>query len=168
MVVHGPVRTNGVYHAERMHQKRVQRTWALIAIGAALSAVGLVQVFLINADMTRIEQAGPERLALAGSTVAHFVPSLLANFQRAQQPPNTVTLITADDPRHSVAYVNDKQALERWAALSGLALSILFVGLQERIPNSTATVRSPTGTDLSRLLILLSITYGALSIFESS
>jgi hypothetical protein len=117
--------------------------------------------------MTRLEQSGPARFALAGDTLAHFMPSLLENFQRAQQPPNTVTLITADDPRHSAAFINDKRALERWTAFAGLALAILFVGLEERIPSSTARDRSPTGTDLSRLLILLSVSYGALSIFES-
>jgi hypothetical protein len=167
MAVHGPVRANGTYHADVVQQQRAQRTRLLIGAGAVLTAIGLVQVVLINADMTHLEQAGPVRLALAGDTVAHFVPSILANFQRAQQPPNAVTLITADDPRHSVPFVNDKRALERWTAFTGLALSVLFIGLQERIPNSTASARSPTGTDLSRLLILVSITYGALSIFES-
>lgn len=167
MAVHGPVHANGTYHAELTQQRRVQRTRALIGAGALLTLIGLAQVILINSDMTRIEQAGPERLALAGNVVAHFVPSILSNFQRAQQPPNTVTLITADDPRHSVAFVNDKRALERWTAFSGLTLAVLFIGLQERIPTSTASVRSPTGTDLSRLLILVSVAYGALSIFES-
>jgi hypothetical protein len=117
--------------------------------------------------MTRIEQSGPQQFSLAGSTLAHFMPSLLENFQRAQQPPNTVTLITADDPRHSPAFVNDKRALERWVAFTGMALAVLFIGLEERIPLSTAHERSPTGTDLSRLLILVSVTYGALSIFET-
>jgi len=139
----------------------------LIAIGAVLGAIGLLQVILINADMSRIEQSGPLRLALAGDAVAHFVPSILANFQRAQQAPNTVSVVSGDDPRHSVAFVNDKRALERWVAFTGLALAVLFIGLQERIPNSTANPRSPTGTDLSRMLILVSITYGALSIFET-
>jgi hypothetical protein len=46
-------------------------------------------------------------------------------------------------------------------------LAILFIGLEERIPSSTARARSPTGTDLSRMLILLSVAYGALSLFES-
>jgi hypothetical protein len=136
-------------------------------VGALVALIGGVQVLLVNADMTRLEQQGPARLALAGDVVAHFVPSILANFQRAQQPPNTVTLVTAEDPRHSPAFVNDKRALERWAALTGLGLAILFIGLENRIPNSTAGPRSPTGTDLSRLLILVSLTYGALSIFES-
>jgi hypothetical protein len=139
----------------------------LIGVGAVLSALGLLQVFLINADMTRIEQSGPPRFSLAGDTVAHFTPSILENFQRAQAPPNTVTLITADDPRHSPAFVNDKRALERWAAFSLLALAVLFIGLEARIPNTTVQPRSPTGTDLSRLLILIGLTYGALSIFEA-
>jgi hypothetical protein len=167
MAVHGPVHANGTYDADVTQHRRLQRTRVLIGVGAVLTAVGLLQVVVINADMSRIEQAGPQRLALAGDTLAHFVPSILANFQRAQQPPNTVTLVTADDPRHSVPFVNDKRALERWAAFTGLALAVLFIGLQERVPNSTANPRSPTGTDLSRLLILVSIAYGALSIFES-
>jgi hypothetical protein len=167
MAVHGPTRTNGTYHAAVAHQERERRTRLLIGLGTALALVGAVQVLTINAEMSRLEQAGPQRLALAGSVVAHFVPSILANFQRAQQPPNTVTFINADDPRHSVAFVDDKRALERWTALTGLALAVLFVGLQERMPYSTASPRSPTGTDLSRLLILVSLTYGALSIFES-
>jgi len=167
MAVHGPVRANGTYDAGISQHKRVQRTRMLIAIGAVLGAIGLLQVILINADMSRIEQSGPLRLALAGDAVAHFVPSILANFQRAQQAPNTVSVVSGDDPRHSVAFVNDKRALERWVAFTGLALAVLFIGLQERIPNSTANPRSPTGTDLSRMLILVSITYGALSIFET-
>jgi len=167
MAVQGPTRTNGTYHAAVTHKQRVQRTRLLIGIGAALALIGLAQVFLINAEMSSIEQAGPQRLALAGDAVAHFVPSILSNFQRAQQPSSTVTFIAADDPRHSAAFVSDKRALERWTAFTGLALAVLFVGLQERLPNSTVNPRSPTGTDLSRLLILLSLTYGALSIFES-
>ena len=65
MAVHGPVRTNGTYDAGVSQHKRVQRTRMLIAIGAVLGAIGLLQVGLINADMSRIEQAGPLRLALA-------------------------------------------------------------------------------------------------------
>jgi hypothetical protein len=167
MAVHGPIQTNGTYHAEEVHKQRVLRTRWLIGVGAVLSVLGLLQMALINADMTHIEQSGPPRLALAGDTLAHFMPSILQNFQRAQQAPNTVTVISADDPRHSVPFVNDKRALERWAAFTGLALSVLFIGLQSRIPESTSRPGSPTGTDLSRLLILVSITYGALSIFES-
>jgi hypothetical protein len=160
-------RTNGTYHAAVAQRERVRRMRVLIGIGAVLSLIGIAQVALINADMTRIEQSGPARLALAGDTIAHFMPSILENFQRAQAPPNTVTLITADDPRHSPAFVADKQALERWTAITGLALAVLFVGLESRIPTSTVQPKSPTGTDLSRLLILVSLTYGALSIFES-
>lgn len=167
MAVEGPAGTNGTYHAQVVQRERSRRTRLLIGIGGLLSLIGVVQVLLINADMTRIEQTGPQRLSLAGDTLAHFMPSLLQNFQRAQAPPNTVTLITADDPRHSAPFVNDKRALERWTAFSGLALAVLFIGLQERIPQSTAHERSPTGTDLSRMLILISVTYGALSIFES-
>jgi hypothetical protein len=167
MAVEGPSRTNGTYHAPDVQRERSRRIRWLVGIGGVLSAIGIVQVLLINANMTRLEQAGPRQFSLAGDTLAHFMPSLLENFQRAQQPPNTVTLITADDPRHSVLFVNDKRALERWTAFTGLALAILFIGLQERIPISTARERSPTGTDLSRLLILLSVSYGALSIFES-
>jgi hypothetical protein len=159
--------TNGTYHAPVIQKERTRRVRLLIGIGGVLSLIGLLQVLLINADMTRIEQSGPQRFALAGDTIAHFMPSILENFQRAQAPPNAVTLITADDPRHSAAFVNDKRALERWTAFTGLALAVLFIGLQERIPVSTARDRSPTGTDLSRLLILVSVAYGALSIFES-
>jgi hypothetical protein len=161
------VGTNGTYHAPVIQRERARRIAVLIGVGAVLSLLGIVQVVLINADMTRLEQAGPQRFALAGDTVAHFIPSILSNFQRAQAPPNTVTLITADDPRHSPAFIDDKRALERWTAFLGVSLAILFMGLQERIPSSTAREPSPTGTDLSRLLILISVAYGALSIFES-
>jgi hypothetical protein len=161
------VGTNGTYHAPTLQKERSRRVRLLIGVGALLSLIGIVQVLLINADMTRIEQSGPQRFALAGDTIAHFIPSILENFQRAQAPPNTISLITADDPRHSAPFVDDKRALERWTAFTGLALAVLFVGLQERIPESTARERSPTGTDLSRILILVSLAYGALSIFES-
>src|SRR5437868_2228576 len=117
--------------------------------------------------MTNIEKAGPERLALAGGGVDHFVPSILANLQRAQAPANQVSVVLADDPRHSLPFVEDKRALERWLAFTGLSLAALFFGLESRIPDSTAHPKSPTGSDLSRLLLLLSLTYGALSIFES-
>jgi hypothetical protein len=161
------VGTNGTYHAPVIQHERARRIRLLIGFGAVLTLIGIVQVVLINADMTRLEQSGPQRFALAGDTVAHFIPSILSNFQRAQAPPNTVSSVTADDPRHSAGFINDKRALERWTAFTGLALAILFIGLEERIPNSTARVRSPTGTDLSRMLILLSVAYGALSIFEN-
>jgi hypothetical protein len=48
-----------------------------------------------------------------------------------------------------------------------VSLAVLFIGLESTMPSSTAHPRSPTGTDLSRLLLLLSLAYGALSIFES-
>jgi hypothetical protein len=136
-------------------------------VGAALALLGVLNVVAINNDMTRIEETGPRQLALAGGGIAHFVPSILAEFRRAQLSPTTVTAVDPADPRHSVRFVEDKRALERWTAFSGLSLAVLFVGLEGRIPVSTAQVRSPTGTDLSRLLILLSISYGALSLFES-
>ena len=162
-----PGRVNGTYHAPAAQQERIRRTRLLIAVGGLLTAIGLLQVVLINADMSRIEESGPPRLALAGNTLAHFLPSILQNFQRAQQPANTVTFNDPSDPRRSLAFINDKRALERWTAFTGAALAVLFVGLQSRIPESTVNPGSPTGTDLSRLLILISITYGALSIFES-
>ncbi|HEX8969842.1 MAG TPA: hypothetical protein VF937_18305 [Chloroflexota bacterium] len=166
MAVQGPSRTNGTCRAAVAHRERVLRRRLLIGAGALVAAIGLAQVLLINADMSRIEQAGPQRLALAGDTLAHFVPSILSNFQRAQQAPNTVVNIEGD-PRHSPAFIDDKRALERWLALTGLALAVLFIGLEDRIPNTVVKPRSPTGTDLSRLLILVSLAYGALSIFES-
>jgi hypothetical protein len=166
MAVQGPSRANGTYHAAAAQKERTRRTRALIIVGAVLSLFAAAQVLLINADMTRIEQSGPERLALAGDTLAHFIPGILANFQRAQQSPSTVVNVEGD-PRHSAPFVRDKQALERWMALTMLGLAILFIGLENRIPLSTVAPRSPTGSDLSRLLILLSLTYGALSIFES-
>jgi hypothetical protein len=159
-------RINGTYHAAVAQQQRRRRTLLLIALGGVLALVCIVQVALINADMTRIEQAGPERLALAGGGIEHFVPSILSNLQRAQQPANTVSVILADDPRHSAAYVADKRALERWMALGGIALAALFIGLEITIPNSSARPRSPTGSDMSRLLLLVSLAYGSLSIFE--
>src|SRR5262245_36354547 len=125
MAVSGPSRTNGTYHAAHVQRERHRRSRLLIWIGALVAALGIVQVALIDADMTRIEQAGPERLALAGSGVAHFVPSILANLPRAQAPPSTVTTILADDPRHSPAFIEDKRALERWVAVAGVGLAVL-------------------------------------------
>ena len=167
MAIPGPTRTNGTYHAAAAQKQRARRTRVLITLGAALAAIGLLNVALINNDMTRIEESGPQHLALAGGGLAHFVPSILASFQRAQQSPSIVTAIDPADPRHSAPFVEDKRALERWMALGGLALATLFIGLESRIPSSTAHSRSPTGSDLSRLLILLSISYGALSFFET-
>src|SRR5579859_6556166 len=138
MVVPEASRVNGTYHAAQVVKQRVRRTRLLIGIGAAVAALAGLNVFLINADMTRMEQAGPQRLALAGGGVDHFVPSLLLNLQRAQQPANTVTLVLGDDPRHSLPFIEDKRALERWTALTGLSLAVLFIGLENRIPVSTA------------------------------
>src|SRR5919204_4397716 len=163
----GPARANGTYRAAVVQRERVRRSRLLMLVGAALALLGVLNVVAINNDMTRIEETGPRQLALAGGGIAHFVPSILAEFRRAQLSPTTVTAVDPADPRHSPAYVEDKRALERWTAFSGLSLAVLFVGLEGRIPVSTAHVRSPTGTDLSRLLILLSISYGALSLFES-
>jgi hypothetical protein len=162
-----PGRINGTYHAAAAIRERQRRTRLLILIGALLSGLSLLNVVLINNDMTRIEKTGPERLALAGGGVDHFIPGILLNLQRAQAPANTVSVILADDPRHSAAFVDDKRGLERWLAVSGISLAVLFFGLESRIPDSTLHPKSPTGTDLSRLLILLALSYGALSIFET-
>jgi hypothetical protein len=160
-------RTNGTYHAAVVQKERSRRTRLLIGIGGVMAAVGIVNVALTNADMTRIEQSGPERLALAGGGLDHFVPSILANLPRANAPASTVSAVLAGDPRRSVQFIEDKRALERWMALTGISLAILFIGLETTIPNSTAHARSPTGTDLSRMLILLSLAYGSLSLFEN-
>lgn len=167
MGVAGPSRVNGTYHAAEAQKERTRRTRVLILIAGVVAAVGAINVALVNADMSRIERQGPERLALAGGGIDHFVPSILSNLQRAQQSPNTVSVILADDPRHSLPFVEDKRALERWMALTGLSLAALFIGLENTIPTSTARARAPTGTDLSRMLILLALAYGSLSIFES-
>lgn len=158
-----PRHTNGTYHGADVLRGRTRRTRILVGLGLLISLVASTNVILVNNEMTRLEQEG----SLAGSGPAHFVPSILANLQRAQQPANTVTAILADDPRHTVTYVNDKRALERWMAVLGISLGTLFIGLENTIPTSTARPRSPTGTDLSRLLLLVSLAYGALSIFES-
>jgi hypothetical protein len=160
-------RTNGTYHGPTTLRERTRRTRWLIAVSAVLVAFAVTNLVLINADMTRLEQSGPERLGLAGDGISRFVPSILSNLQRAQQPANTVTAVLADDPRHSLAYVDDKRALERWMAFTGFCLAALFIGLEGTIPLSTANPRSPTGSDLSRMLILISLAYGTLSIFES-
>jgi hypothetical protein len=167
MVVPEASRVNGTYHAAETLKERTRRTRLLIGLGAAVAVLAGVNVVLLNADMTRIEQSGPARLALAGGGIEHFIPSILLNLQRANQPAGTVNAILADDPRHSVPFIEDKRALERWLALTGFSLAALFIGLENRIPVSTAGPRSPTGTDLSRLLIFLSLSYGALSILES-
>lgn len=167
MGVSGPSRINGTYHVAVAQRERVRRTRVLIFIGVLVALLGLVNVVLINHDMTGIEEAGPQRLALAGGGVAHFVPSILSSFQRAQQSPTTVQAVDPADPRHSLPFVEDKRALERWMAFTGLGLATLLIGLEGRIASSTAHPRSPTGTDLSRLLILISLSYAALSFFES-
>jgi len=161
------VRINGTYHAPTAQRQAQRRTRLLIGIGGLVALVALVNIILLNRDMTSIEQAGPERLGLAGGGIDRFVPSLLSNFSRAQAPLNTGAGFVAGDPRHSVPYIDDKRALERWTALAGFGLSALFIGLESTIPRSATSTRSPTGTDLSRLLILLSLAYAALSIFES-
>ena len=126
----------------------------------------MLNVLLVNGDMTRLEQSGPERLAIAGSGLERFVPSLLSNLQRANQPPSTVTAVLAGDPRRSPQYIDLKRALERWVAVIGLGLAALFIGLESTIPEGSAAARSPIGTDLGRLLILLSLGLAGLSFFE--
>jgi hypothetical protein len=167
MAVPEASRVNGTYHAADAQKDRARRIRLLLAVSVVVTAFGLLNVVLVNADMTRIEQSGPERLALAGGGIDHFVPSILSNLQRAQQPANAVSNVLSSDPRHSVAFVDDKRALERWLALTGLSLAAVLIGLENRITSSSAHPRSPTGSDLSRLIILLSLSYGALSIFES-
>jgi hypothetical protein len=161
-------RVNGTYHASDAPRRYNLQTRVLIGIGAFLALLGALNVYLINNDMTRIEQSGPPQLALAGGGIDRFVPTLLSNFQRANAPPSTVNAPVPTDPRRSVAYILDKRALERWMALIGFGLSALFVGLEQTAPESRGGVtRSPIGADIARLLVLLSLTYGAVSFFEN-
>jgi len=129
----------------------------LILIGSLVAAIGVLNVLLINGDMTRLEQSGPERLAIAGSGLERFVPSLLSNLQRANQPPSTVTAVLAGDPRRTPQYVDLKRALQRW---------VTVIGLESTTPEGSAAARSSIGTDLGRLLILLSLALAGLSFFE--
>jgi hypothetical protein len=161
------VRANGTYHAETAIKEAARRTRLLIGIGGLVAVIGFAGVLLTNADMTRIETSGPERLGIAGAGLERFIPSVLTNMARANQPLSTSAGFVAGDPRHSAPYIEDKRALERWLALTGFGLATLFIGLETRIPSSTAQPRSPTGSDLSRLLILISLAYAALSLFES-
>jgi hypothetical protein len=160
-------RTNGTYHTAGTGRRALTQTRLLIGVGACVALLGALSVFLTNSDMTRIEQSGPPRLALAGGSIDRFVPSILTNFSRANAPASTVNAPSSADPRRSIEYVADKRALERWMALTGFGLSALFIGLEQTVPESRATSRSPIGTDLARLLVLLSLAYAALSFFES-
>jgi len=160
-------RANGTYHATSTSRRDSLQTRVLIGVGAFLAILGMLNVFLTNSDMTRLEQSGPPRLALAGGSIDRFVPSLLANLPRANAPPTVVNAPSSTDPRRSPAYIGDKRALERWMALTGLGLSALFIGLEQTVPEARAVTRSPIGTDLARLLVLLSLAYAALSFFEN-
>jgi len=161
-------RVNGTYHTPSAARRNTLQTRLLIGVGAFLTALGMLNVVLTNADMSRIEQSGPARLALAGGGIDRFVPSLLSNLQRANAPATTVNAPSPTDPRRSPEFIADKRALERWLALTGFGLSALFIGLEQTVPErSHAVARSPIGTDLARLLILLSFAYAALSFFET-
>src|SRR2546422_10552195 len=78
MGVSGPSRVNGTYHVAVAQKERVRRTRLLILVAGVFSLLGLLNVMLINNDMTGIEESGPQRLALAGVGIGLFVPSLLA------------------------------------------------------------------------------------------
>src|ERR1700686_5925686 len=99
MVVPEAGRVNGTYHAAQTLKERVRRTRLLIAIGAVISALAGLNVVLINADMNRIEQGGPQRLALAGGGIEHFVPSILLNLPQANRSANTVSPVLGGAPR---------------------------------------------------------------------
>jgi hypothetical protein len=159
-------RVNGTYHAVPAPRRPLRQTRLLIVIGALVAGVGLLNVVLINLEMTRLEQEGPERLAIAGSGLERFVPSLLSNLQRANLPPSTVTAVLAGDPRRQPQYIELKRSLERWVAAIGLGLAALFIGLESTIPEGSAAARSPIGSDLARLLMLLSLALAGLSFFE--
>jgi hypothetical protein len=160
-------RVNGSYHSLSRPRRARSQTRILIGVGAFVSILAALNIYLINADMSRIEQSGPPQLALAGGGLGRFVPSLLTNLQRANAPPTTVNAPSPSDPRRSPAYVGDKRALERWMAFALLGLSALFVGLEQTAPESRSLSRSPIGTDLARLLVLLALAYGSLSFFEN-
>jgi hypothetical protein len=160
-------RVNGTYHPTSTVRRDSLQTRLLIGVGAFLALLGMLNIVLTNSDMTRIEQSGPPRLALAGGSIDRFVPSLLTNLPRANAPASTVNAPNPADPRRSPAFIADKRALERWMALTGIGLSALFIGLEQTVPESRAANRSPIGTDLARLLVLLSLAYLALSFFEN-
>src|SRR5262249_26882865 len=155
-------RANGTYHATGAPPRVNLQTRVLIGVGAFIALLGAFNMYLTNSDMTRIEQSGPPLLALAGGGIDRFVPSRLGNFQRANAPPSTVNAPLSTDPRRSPQYIADKRALERWMALIGFGLSALFIGLEQSVPESRGVTRSPIGTDLARLLVLLALTYAAL------
>ncbi len=160
-------RANGTYHAVGAPRRSTNQTRLLIGIGGLVSLLAAVNIFLINAEMTDIEQRGPAQLALAGGGLGRFVPSLLMNLPRANAPAATVNAPSSSDPRRSPAYIGDKRALERWMALGSFGLAALFVGMEQTATETRTESRSPIGTDLARLLVLLALAYGALSFFEN-
>jgi hypothetical protein len=160
-------RANGTYHTASAPRRDSPQTRLLIGCGAFAALLGLLGILLTNSDMSRIEQSGPPRLALAGGGIDRFVPSLLLNLPRANAPASTVNAPSSADPRRTPEFIGDKRALERWMALAGFGLSALFIGLEQTVPDSRAISRSPIGTDLARLLVLLSLAYLALSFFEN-
>ena len=80
-------RVNGTYHTPSAARRNTLQTRLLIGVGAFLTALGMLNVVLTNADMSRIEQSGPARLALAGGGIDRFVPSLLATSSAPTPPP---------------------------------------------------------------------------------
>jgi hypothetical protein len=171
------VTVNGTYRSPLRGVTRPEyRGRTLALVGVALMVVGLFGMVRTNADMVAMEQAAGPRLAIVGSGLNRFLPSILTSLSRSNAAFNTPGRVTdPSDPRTSPAYVDAKRALERWVALAGVGLACLLFGLDElrgALPPAAAAEGTvpehvPISTDVARFVLLFALAWGAFSFFET-
>jgi hypothetical protein len=164
------MRANGRYRALETPRASVSRqTRLLIGVGLAVMLLAGINIVFVNAEMDRIEAGTTPRFAEVGNELGRVIPTIITYVVRGSVPIDPPTADGAVDPKRTRPYLDAKRGLERWIALFGLGLGALIVGVdQATSPPSPRREGPPSslGSDVSRVLVMLSLAYAGLSFFE--
>ena len=147
-------------HAGPSRPPATQWPTVLSLVSAGLVVAGLVGILLANSVLDRIEGT-PARSAQPGLVLVRLLPGLLA--------PGGQSNVSTSDPRLSPAYRRIHRLMRESAALAGIGLACLALGLDLRARYATGRELSGFDTmamDLGGLLLLVSFSYALLVLIE--
>ncbi len=154
----GEPRGNG--HAGPHRPPPTRWPTALSLISAGLVIAGIAGVLLASSVLDRIE-GEPQRSSQPGELLVRLEPGLLA--------PGGQANVSTTDPRLTPAYRRVHQFMRESAALAGVGLACLALGLDLRARYASGRETSGFDTmamDLGGLLLLVSLSYGLLVLIE--
>ena len=155
------------------------RSWRAftVCIGMGLVIIGGIGTWQANAAMTRLEREAQAPIG-NGSVAGHLLPGVIANPGRYLDAVNSAaTSVAANrDPIEVIAWLDQKQALDRFEAVIGLGAACLLAtvaGWPRRAePTGSGSgyfddePAGSVGSDLLPFVLVASVFFVAISFFE--